>query len=692
MEWDLNDWNWDGDQFTARQTNASTSDVSSSRGACQVEGCGADLSTSKDYHRRHKVCEIHAKSTSALVNNVFQRFCQQCSRFHLLQEFDEGKRSCRRRLAGHNRRRRKTHPEAIANGTSTIDEQASSYLLISLIRILSNLQCKISFNLKDQDLLSNVIRSLDGLAGSVDTRNLSEPLQNRIGSREFDLNDACDDTPNCRGSERLAPAECLDDGLVCHSAMLANSHLSNYPHNLDTLSTQSRSSSNGTPQCKTGRIVFKLFGKEPNDFPVVLREQILDWLSHSPTDIESYIRPGCVILTIYVRQAESTWNEVCRLFCAFEGKYLVQEPVQSFIRATAACKGSQCLSFICSVPNATGRGFIEVEDHGLNCGFFPFIVAEEELCFEIQMLENAIDVTSYDVKNQAIEFLNEMGWLLRRSTLKDRSRELVAIPNGLFSLSRFRWLVAFAMDYQWCAVIKKLLDILFDRIIDLGGLPPFEAVLSEELLHKAVRKNSRTMVQFLLAYRPCKATQLTRESNLFRPDMHGLSKITPLHVAATMVEAESVLDALTNDPAMIGIKAWSSSHDDTGFTPEDYARARGHQSYINLVNNKANKQLHKAPLVLHINGSLLAATEATSSHPGEENSGKAISLPYCQLCSWQLARRSNISRSLAYRPSMLLMVGIAAVCVCVGLLLKGPPEVSFIFPPFTWESLDYGFI
>lgn len=36
-------------------------------------------------------------------------------RFHLLSEFDEGKRSCRRRLAGHNRRRRKTHPEEITS-------------------------------------------------------------------------------------------------------------------------------------------------------------------------------------------------------------------------------------------------------------------------------------------------------------------------------------------------------------------------------------------------------------------------------------------------------------------------------------------------------------------------------------------------------------------------------------------------
>lgn len=93
-------------------------------------------------------------------------------------------------------------------------------------------------------------------------------------------------------------------------------------------------------QSRTDRIVFKLFGKDPSDFPAVLRRevsfkpfldesilfdyltidgltlynmlnlQILDWLSHSPTDIESYIRPGCIVLTIYLRLGKSTWDEV----------------------------------------------------------------------------------------------------------------------------------------------------------------------------------------------------------------------------------------------------------------------------------------------------------------------------------------------------------------------------------------------
>lgn len=47
---------------------------------CQVDDCRADLTSAKDYHRRHKVCEIHSKTTKALVANQMQRFCQQCSR------------------------------------------------------------------------------------------------------------------------------------------------------------------------------------------------------------------------------------------------------------------------------------------------------------------------------------------------------------------------------------------------------------------------------------------------------------------------------------------------------------------------------------------------------------------------------------------------------------------------------------
>ncbi|KAL8226234.1 hypothetical protein R6Q59_000220 [Mikania micrantha] len=105
--------------------------VSSPR--CQAEGCNADLTNAKHYHRRHKVCEFHSKASTVITGGLTQRFCQQCSRFHLLSEFDNGKRSCRKRLADHNRRRRKSsqnsdHSKSLVTVTST---QSSSSEIIS---------------------------------------------------------------------------------------------------------------------------------------------------------------------------------------------------------------------------------------------------------------------------------------------------------------------------------------------------------------------------------------------------------------------------------------------------------------------------------------------------------------------------------------------------------------------------------
>lgn len=69
--------NWDG----AAGKRTKLSSTAATRAVCQVDDCGTDLSKAKDYHRRHKVCEMHSKASRALVGNVMQRFCQQCSRF-----------------------------------------------------------------------------------------------------------------------------------------------------------------------------------------------------------------------------------------------------------------------------------------------------------------------------------------------------------------------------------------------------------------------------------------------------------------------------------------------------------------------------------------------------------------------------------------------------------------------------------
>lgn len=78
--------------------------------------------------------------------------------------------------------------------------------------------------------------------------------------------------------------------------------------------------------------------------------QILDWLSHSPTDIESYIRPGCIVLTIYLRLGKPTWEEVC---C-----YIVPERVIwwfLFRERTTSFSNCFCLQLCCDLGSSLRR-------------------------------------------------------------------------------------------------------------------------------------------------------------------------------------------------------------------------------------------------------------------------------------------------------------------------------------------------
>lgn len=69
-----------GSAKRARSLSNGTQTVS-----CLVDGCHSDLSNCRDYHRRHKVCEVHSKTAQVSIGGQKQRFCQQCSRcmFHM---------------------------------------------------------------------------------------------------------------------------------------------------------------------------------------------------------------------------------------------------------------------------------------------------------------------------------------------------------------------------------------------------------------------------------------------------------------------------------------------------------------------------------------------------------------------------------------------------------------------------------
>ncbi|KAK3160649.1 hypothetical protein QOZ80_1BG0062500 [Eleusine coracana subsp. coracana] len=607
-------------QGGSSEENRPTKGASSSTPpSCQVDGCQADLSCAKDYHKRHKVCEAHTRSSVVHIKRVEHRFCQQCSRFHLLQEFDEGKKSCRSRLAQHNRRRRKVRPEAAVDGNSMIQNQSLSSVLFLLLKQLSGVESgSSSEGVNHPNHLVNLLKNLASIAGTqayqdmlknANSSNAEEPPAKRR-VQDFDLNDAY-----------------IEDA-----------------------------------ECRTDKIVFKLFGKEPRDFPVNLRAQILNWLSHCPSEMESYIRPGCVILTVYLRLPNWMWDELdddpapwmeklvnmsndgfwrtgwvyarvqnwltlscngslvlaspwqpvigdkrqrlcvtpiavacsstanfmvkgfnivqptTKLLCILGEKHLIQAETQILVEDTAMQQGPQCLAFSCSFPSTSGRGLIEIEDYDQSSLSVPFVVTEEDVCSEIRI----------------------------RST---------------------------------------------------------------------------TPVQFL-----------------FTPEVTSSSSITPLHAAATISDAAGVLDALTDDPLQMGINVWKNARDATGFTPEDYARKRGFISYIQMVQEKIDQRIPKAHLSVAIAGGP-CTTDIVGKHISRLNSTDKITFDVekcsikqplsCNQCVQQLRYRPQTSRFLSNRPAVLSLVAIAAVCVCVGLLMKSPPYVGCM-RPFLWEHIKWG--
>ncbi|XP_022846972.1 squamosa promoter-binding-like protein 1, partial [Olea europaea var. sylvestris] len=359
--------------------------------------------------------------------------------------------------------------------------------------------------------------------------------------------------------------------------------------------------------------------------------------------------------------------------------------------------------------------FIQVEDNCLGSSFFPFIVAEDDVCSEMRMLEREIELTETDdfqletgkleARNQVMDFIHEMGWLLNRNNLKSRLGH--SDPNSdCFPFKRFKYLVEFSVDRDWCAVLNKLLDILFNGTVGAGEQPFLKFVLYEMgLLHRAVRRNSRALVEMLLKYSPERvADELSLEysslaesdgSFLFRPDVVGPAGLTPLHIAAGRDGSEDILDALTCDPGKVGIEAWKNAHDSSGFTPEDYARLRGHYSYIHLVQRKITKKVSAGHVVVDISETC-SDSSVNQKKNGGDTTGFEIGMSKissiqrpCGNCDQELVYRSS-SRTLLYKPAMLSVVAIAAVCVCVALLFKSSPQVLYVFRPFRWEMLEYG--
>jgi hypothetical protein len=136
--------------------------------------------------------------------------------------------------------------------------------------------------------------------------------------------------------------------------------------------------------------------------------------------------------------------------------------------------------------------------------------------------------------------------------------------------------------------------------------------------------------------------------------------------------------------------------DETGFTPEDYARQRGNDAYMNLVQKKIDKHLVKGHVVLGVPSSICPVI-TDGVKPGDISLEICKSMPMspssttrCNICSRQARMYpSSFAKTFLYRPAMFTVMGVAVICVCVGILLHTLPKV-YAAPNFRWELLERG--
>ncbi|KAH6816544.1 hypothetical protein C2S51_021364 [Perilla frutescens var. frutescens] len=245
---------------------------------CHLPGCEADISQLKGYHKRHRVCLNCAHAAAVVLDGESKRYCQQCGKFHLLSNFDEGKRSCRRKLEKHNDRRRRKSNES-KGGT---DKEPQQVVFVD--------DAKEDDNAKEDDD--------GGKNGTSDDTSPSSQIEEKEILLKSDRHvSAVSSRPGSQSflSEKVAP-----------SAAPSEIHVNGPKHN-PNYKRSSSYSDNFSSVCPTGRISFKLYDWNPAEFPRRLRLQIFEWLASMPIELEGYIRPGCTILTAFIAMPKPMW-------------------------------------------------------------------------------------------------------------------------------------------------------------------------------------------------------------------------------------------------------------------------------------------------------------------------------------------------------------------------------------------------
>ncbi|KAG2727300.1 hypothetical protein I3760_01G151200 [Carya illinoinensis] len=491
---------------------------------CQVPGCEADISELKGYHRRHRVCLRCAHARSVVLDGDAKRYCQQCGKFHILSDFDEGKRSCRRKLERHNNRRRRKP------GDSKVAVENEPQGLMQTEGVTCDDGLYWSSPIAETEA---ALESEDGqvttLGSALDSQNIpTDTVPSSAASGETQMQGGKDNT-------KCFPSPLYYDNKSSYSSL-----------------------------CPTGRISFKLYDWNPAEFPRRLRHQIFQWLSSMPVELEGYIRPGCTILTVFVAMPKFMWvklsedpisylhdfvvapgrmlsgrgtilvfindmifqvmkgrpyvmkvevevkaprlhyvHPICfeagkplqfvtcgsnllqsklRFLVSFAGKYLTDDYCVAPLHGqTQGDSASSCNHQLYKIhvpqtePDFFGPAFVEVENESGLSNFIPILIGDKETCAEMEILQQRFDASLF-LKGSEIAAIGPLTdscdvSALRQSTfaeflldiawlLKDPASENFQKPITASQIQRFNNILSFLICNDSTTILEKLLEKL----------------------------------------------------------------------------------------------------------------------------------------------------------------------------------------------------------------------------------------
>ncbi|KAK4379946.1 hypothetical protein RND71_001808 [Anisodus tanguticus] len=505
--------------------------VRASNGAgarCQVPDCEADI--------RFSCLEVPLTDISVvafisvLVLSVFM--------FHILLDFDEGKRSCRRKLERHNNRRRR---KATDSSKTSVEKE------------------------------SQQVTTADDVSDDDDIVKDSSQLGEKEILLESEGNVPICSTQGIQNNQSDSFTASGDTQVDAEKENSKNSHSPSYYDNKSAFSSV----------CPTGRISFKLYDWNPAEFPRRLRHQIFQWLASMPVELEGYIRPGCTILTVFVAMPIFKWGKLLedpaahlyeliaspgnmlsgrgsflvylnnmvfrvtkggnsvvkvklkgpapklksihptcfeagkpmeffacgsnlmqprfRFLVSFGGRYLGNDinvtPSGCKIEGDSSSMEHQLLKI--HVPRTEadlfGPAFVEVENESGLSNFIPILIAQKDICAEMEEIQRKFCSegsestavcfpceASTSRKSEFSEFMMDVAWLLR-----EPSSETVQILASV-QMQRFNYLLNILMESRSTIILKRVLSY-FENMVKrnmLAGITDAEMRRFQRNIHE----------------------------------------------------------------------------------------------------------------------------------------------------------------------------------------------------------------